>query len=274
VILNRESESRHQGIDAPVFYEIEQAVAERMIDGVVIATPPSTHLKLASACLNLGIPVLVEKPFTANYLEAVALNEISKKKNIFCMAGHQHLHSKGYQTLKEGLARIEKGGFVYSEGIGSGPFRKDVTVFRDWGSHEFAIALDLFNETPCSYIIRRIAGNDNDTSRATYLMKLNFSAGGIYCAVFGNTSDVKRRTLTLTHEGGWRHINGLDQGGCVVIEDRDLPKPESVLSADTLPVDLMLKSFIMHAERKVYTRKFLDVAIETARLIDEIEPKL
>ncbi len=43
------------------------------VDGVLVATPPSSHLELARAVLAAGKPLLLEKPFTANLDEARAL---------------------------------------------------------------------------------------------------------------------------------------------------------------------------------------------------------
>jgi predicted dehydrogenase len=57
------------------------------IDAVYIATPPKFHEKHAIECINLGIPVLIEKPFAYDSLAALRICDAAKEKNIFCMEG-------------------------------------------------------------------------------------------------------------------------------------------------------------------------------------------
>src|SRR5262245_53890082 len=50
--------------------QYEEVLADKEIDAVVIATPVSTHHKMAKAALNAGKHVLVEKPLTGNVPDA------------------------------------------------------------------------------------------------------------------------------------------------------------------------------------------------------------
>jgi len=274
IVLNYPNEKHDTFPDATIFYDVETAIKAHAIDGVVIATPPSAHYALASTCLSNRIPVIVEKPFTVNHQEATLLDALAKRNNTFCMAGYQHLHSSGFRTIKETVASRDSSIVVYSEGIGNGPFRKDVSVFRDWGSHEFAIAIELFGEAPSECVVSRIAGEPRDFARGAYSMELRFGRGRIFCSVFGNLSLIKRRTLITAYDRGLQYFNGLDQGGCALLANEQIEKAASILTPGALPLDLMLRHFIDNARKKSYSSQSLITALSTARLLDEIEPHI
>jgi hypothetical protein len=273
IVLNEVSQNIEQEIGAPIFNRIEDVVGSRQVDGFIIATPPSTHLNLAKICLSRKFPVLVEKPYTMNFAQASQLTNIAIENKALCMVGYQHLFADNYITLKKlvdfNSCHLE----VYSEGLSDGPFRNNVPVFRDWGSHEFSLAIDLFNEIPLSFALKKIVGEKEDATKGVYLMELFFSFDRKYTSIFGNISEVKRRTLLTTYPGGWAYLNGLDQGGCVVMKDGSIANPESILSAGDKPLDLMLSQFVNHSKSEVFDFKKLNIALEVVSLIDKIENK-
>lgn len=63
----------------------EQALADDAIDVIYVATPHSEHFAQAKAALEAGKHVLVEKAFTMDAAQAVALDELAKAKNLFLM---------------------------------------------------------------------------------------------------------------------------------------------------------------------------------------------
>ena len=273
IVLSGSNTSNYHAVAVPIFYQIEEVIKSRQVDGFIIATPPETHFNLARICLTHKYPVIVEKPCTKNFMQASQLADIAKSNNTMCMVGYQHLFAESYISLKKlidtGLSNL----IIYSEGLSNGPFRSNVSVFRDWGSHEFAIAINLFKEIPFSYTVNKIAGNKEDSTKGVYFMELNFSLNRRYFAIFGNISEVKRRTLIATYQGGWAYLNGLDQGGCVVMVDGSILKPESILSAGIMPVDLMLGQFVAQSLGG-FNFESLNFALEIVSLLDKIESEL
>jgi predicted dehydrogenase len=208
-----------------------------------------------------------------NFAQASQLTNTAIENNTMCMVGYQHLFADNYNTLKRlvdfSSAHLE----IYSEGLSNGPFRTNVSVFRDWGSHEFSMAIDLFNELPVSCSLKKIDGEKGDMAKGVFLMELLFSYRRKYTSVFGNISEVKRRTLMATYPGGWAYLNGLDQGGCVVMKDGSIVNPNSILSIGAKPLDLMLSQFVRHSKSEAKDFKNLNNALEIVSLIDEIENK-
>lgn len=58
------------------------------IIGVVIATPPQTHFLLARASLLAGKHTLIEQPVVESLLQAEAIFQLGRKKELVVMAGH------------------------------------------------------------------------------------------------------------------------------------------------------------------------------------------
>jgi predicted dehydrogenase len=273
IVLNEASPINEQKISVPIFHHIEDVICSRQVDGFIIATPPATHLNLAKVCLSRKLPVLVEKPYTMNFAQASQLTNIAIENNTLCLVGYQHLFADNYISLKKLVDFNSSQVEVYSEGLSNGPFRSNVSVFRDWGSHEFSMAIDLFNEIPVSYALKKIVGEKEDAAKGIYFMELQFSFDRKYTSVFGNISEVKRRTLMTTYPGGWAYLNGLDQGGCVVMKDGSIIQPELIITTGAKALDLMLSQFVTNSKSEVLDFKSLNNALEIVSLIDKVEHK-
>lgn len=271
IVINKTNPCSDIEIDVPIFHHIENVLTSRQVDGFIIATPPATHLNLAKICLSHKLPVLVEKPYTMNLGQANQLTKIAIENNVMCMVGYQHLFSENYLKLKKLVDFSSSHLEVYSESLSNGPFRSDVSVFRDWGSHEFSIAIDLFNEIPVSYALKKIVGEKEDATKGIYLMELFFSSDRKYTSFFGNVSEVKRRTLMTKHPEGWAYLNGLDQSGCVVMKNKNIHKPESILTKGAMPLDLMLSHFVAQSKIVDVDFKSLNIALKIVSITDKIE---
>jgi scyllo-inositol 2-dehydrogenase (NADP+) len=74
-----------RAIEEPLFQgtqraaSIDELIEDKEIDLISICTPSSTHYDYAKRSLEAGKHVLIEKPITATYKEALDLIEISKK---------------------------------------------------------------------------------------------------------------------------------------------------------------------------------------------------
>ena len=274
IVLSGKNQNIDRATNIPIFHNILDVIGSRQIDGFIIATPPETHYNLAEICLSNKHPVLVEKPFTANQAQARKLRKLAIENNTMCAVGYQHLFASNYTVLKNSIDFSSGDLEVYSEGLSNGPVRNNVSVFRDWGSHEFSMAIDLFDEIPFSYTLRKIAGKNEGDNKGVYLMEMLFSLNRKYTSVFGNISEVKRRTLVASYAGGWAYLNGIDQGGCVIMKDGSILEPETISSTGIMPIDIMLSQFILKSKLKIIEFKSLNTAVEIVSLIDKIEAKL
>lgn len=102
-------------------------------DGVVVATPPGTHLEVSK--LACGIPLLVEKPI------ALTLDDASKIANrgTPVLVAHTHLWHSKFLALEP-----NHGAAV----TWCGPEREDGScpAALDWGAHAWSMAIALGTE--------------------------------------------------------------------------------------------------------------------------------
>lgn len=68
---------------AAAFNSAEEAVSARGVDGVYIAVTANKHYDLAKMCIERGVPVLLEKPFTVNFAQAQHLFDLAREKGVY-----------------------------------------------------------------------------------------------------------------------------------------------------------------------------------------------
>lgn len=129
-----------------------QVLSDKTIDAVVIATPTSTHFKLAREALLSGKHIWVEKPFTKTVEEAKELVSLAKKKRKIIFVDHIFLYTEAVQTIKKMITKKKIGRIYYfdSTRINLGLFQPDVNVIWDLAPHDISIMLYLMGETPIS----------------------------------------------------------------------------------------------------------------------------
>lgn len=118
------------------------------IDGVIIATPGSTHFEIASQLLEKGYNLFIEKPMTTSYVDALRLKEISQSNNAIVLIGHVYLYNPAVLKIKELLSGIGQIQYITFEGLNNGTFRSDISALWEWAPHGISICLDFLGQTP------------------------------------------------------------------------------------------------------------------------------
>lgn len=72
----------------PIFRDLEQCTAEAKPDAVVICVPLLHHYELTRKSLELGLDVLLEKPFCQELLQGHELIGRAEEKRLILMVGH------------------------------------------------------------------------------------------------------------------------------------------------------------------------------------------
>ena len=80
--------------------DLSQLLKELRPDVVHITTPPESHYKLATICLEHNCHVYVEKPFTLTYPDAQALIALAGEKNLKVTAGHDAQFSYAARRMR------------------------------------------------------------------------------------------------------------------------------------------------------------------------------
>jgi predicted dehydrogenase len=140
-------ESRFPGMLTTPNY---QDILDSDVEAVTIATPVSTHYRLAKACLLAGKHILVEKPLTTNSAEAQDLVNIGERLGKIVMAGHTFLYNPAVTALKEIISSGEIGHVYYinSTRVNLGLYQPDVNVVWDLAPHDVSILLYILGLEP------------------------------------------------------------------------------------------------------------------------------
>jgi predicted dehydrogenase len=125
-------------------------MARSDIDGVVIATPATTHYELIYSALTQGKHVLAEKPLTLDASECEILCQLAETHQRQLVVDHTYLFhpvvEKGRSLLAEGqLGQLRYG---YATRTNLGPVRQDVDALWDLAIHDIAIFNNWLGETP------------------------------------------------------------------------------------------------------------------------------
>ncbi len=136
--------------DTLFFTDYRVMLKDRRVDAVAIATPVSSHYRIAKDALLAGKHTFVEKPLCMFTKEAEDLVALAKSRKRILMVGHTFLYSPPVQKIR---ALIDQGalGHIYylnSSRVNLGLFQPDVSVFRDLAPHDISIFLYWLGQDP------------------------------------------------------------------------------------------------------------------------------
>jgi predicted dehydrogenase len=116
-------------------------ILDSEIEAVAIATPVSTHSKIALDCIRAGKHVLVEKPLACSSVEACEIIAAGQAMGKVVMAGHTFVYNPAVVALKEIIASGEIGEIYYvSSTRGNlGLYQPDINVLWDLAPHDISI---------------------------------------------------------------------------------------------------------------------------------------
>jgi predicted dehydrogenase len=242
------------------------------IDGVIVATPPSTHFEIAATLIRHRLPVIIEKPVTLSLSQCEVLVELSKRFGVFCMVGFTHLYSDAYQSLKLMLDEGFNERLIMSIGLSNGPFRSDVPVLWDWGSHDIAMCIDLIGAEPenCNIQIDKIFPELKNA--CTFVLDMWFSNGSQANCTFGNISREKSRKLTVSGDTGSITYDGLDHS----LTGTDVWGSKLTYSEAPMgePLVNMLNEFVAAVQHDMHNHYSMDLALSVTRTLERLTKKL
>ncbi|MCA1927948.1 MAG: Gfo/Idh/MocA family oxidoreductase [Calditerrivibrio sp.] len=113
------------------------------VDAVTIAAPTKYHYQIAKDCLDAGKHVLVEKPITTDYEQAVELFDIADKKNLVLHIGHVERFNGAVQEIKK---LIDNPFLIESRRVGPYVERmKNDSIVLDLMIHDIDIIMNIVN---------------------------------------------------------------------------------------------------------------------------------
>jgi scyllo-inositol 2-dehydrogenase (NADP+) len=138
------------------FRKLEDLLADRDVELVVVNTPNYTHFEYAKKALLAGKHVIVEKPFTATVAEGEELIALAKEQNKMLSVYHNRRFDSDYRTVRKIVQEGLLGDIVEAEihydrfkGELSPKLHKETPgpgtgALYDLGSHLIDQAIQLF----------------------------------------------------------------------------------------------------------------------------------
>jgi UDP-2-acetamido-3-amino-2,3-dideoxy-glucuronate N-acetyltransferase len=122
------------------------------LDGVVLATPASTHAELAQHFLERDLNVFVEKPLALNLSEALALGKLAAQRGRVLQVGHILEYHPMRTRIAEFLEAGRLGELLSARLIRTnlGTIRDSEDILFSFAPHDIAFALELGGGLPSS----------------------------------------------------------------------------------------------------------------------------
>ncbi|MFV0442822.1 MAG: Gfo/Idh/MocA family protein, partial [Planctomycetaceae bacterium] len=93
--------SRTRGI--PHFADYRDMLKTVKPDGVIVATPPQTHVEIGIHCIEQGVPSLIEKPVSIDLVSALRLEQVVASNDVPVLIGHNRRHNSVNLAAKKAI---------------------------------------------------------------------------------------------------------------------------------------------------------------------------
>lgn len=242
------------------------------VEGVLVATPPATHLEVAMAAIEAGKHVLVEKPLASSYAEGRMLVNAAEERGVVLMCDHTYCYTPAVQRIRELLHSGVLGElqFVDSIRINLGLVQRDVNVLWDLAPHDLSI-LDFILPEGCMPLA--VAAQGADPIRAgqacVAYLTLQLPRGAIAHVHVNWLSPIKVRTTTLGCSNRTLVWDDLNPSQRIAVYDRgvDLADPEGLDADDRRQAIVSYRSGDMVAPALPETEALQGVMAEFAHCI-------
>jgi len=130
--------------------DLEVVLSNDEVEGVVLATPISTHGNLGRTVLTAGKHLFVEKPLAESVDAARLLIKTAEENKRVLMVGHTFEYSPPVTKIKEILDTGDVGKifFISSTRVNLGLHQRDASVIWDLAPHDLSILMHWLDEKP------------------------------------------------------------------------------------------------------------------------------
>jgi len=238
----RIAEARQDFPNATIHEAADSLCADSEIDLVVIATPPSSHAKLAVDLLNAGKHVVCEKPLALTIAETAAMLEAAEHNNRFIGCHQNRRWDVDYMAIKEAVNQQRIGNLFYAETF-VGSFNHPCAYWHshdkisggttyDWGAHYLDWMLSLISEKVTGVICTRQNRVWHDVTNADQeRIQLRFAGGQEADFIHSDIAAARKpKWYMLGTEGAivgdWRDITTYNVNSLRYFDENEIPATE------------------------------------------------
>jgi predicted dehydrogenase len=163
------TQAQYRGVRTTTRFD--DMLAAPAVQGIVVATPASTHARLVRAALLAGKHVLVEKPLALSTADASDLVGTARAAGRTLMVGHTFLYNPAVRALRELVQDGELGEIYYahSQRLNLGLFQRDINVIWDLAPHDVSILMYVLGTHPVAVSARGSAYVQQGIEDVAYL---------------------------------------------------------------------------------------------------------
>jgi predicted dehydrogenase len=172
-------------------------------EAVIIAAPAEYHFELASAALQAGKHVLVEKPIAATLDQAAALAGLAKAAGLVLQVGHLERFSAAHGAVTKRMGKP-----LYIEAVRIAPFKPrgtDVSVILDLMIHDLDLILALI-DAPIDHVDAvgaSVASAHEDIANA----RIRFTNGAVATITASRISLKTERKMRIFSQTGYLTVD-------------------------------------------------------------------
>jgi predicted dehydrogenase len=199
-------------------------------DAVIIVVPTSAHFSVASAAIERGKHVFIEKPITTTLEEADALLALARANGVMVQIGHIERFNR---AVRSALPYVNKPRFIDSERLAPfSPRGSDVAVVLDLMIHDIDLLLTLVGSgaKEISAVGVPVLTPMLDIANA----RVTFTSGAVANITSSRISREKKRKIRIFQQSGYLSLD-LAAGTGEFFRLRSDIDPTSVRSA---PADI------------------------------------
>jgi predicted dehydrogenase len=172
-------------------------------DAVIIVVPTSAHFPVASAAIERGKHVFIEKPITTTLEEADALLELARQKGVMVQIGHIERFNR---AVRAALPHVKKPRFIDSERLAPfSPRGSDVAVVLDLMIHDIDLLLTLVGSgaKEISAVGVPVLTPMLDIANA----RVTFTSGAVANITSSRISREKKRKIRIFQQSGYLSLD-------------------------------------------------------------------
>jgi predicted dehydrogenase len=170
------------------------------VEAVTVAVPTAAHAEVGMRALELGIPVLMEKPLAATLAEADSLIHAASRRRLQLQVGHIERYNRALRAAEPFLD-----GPRYMESLRLAPFQPrgtDVAVVLDLMIHDLDLVLHLTGGSTATEVRASglpVLSSHLDIANA----RVEFANGAVALATASRVARERIRRLRLFQPNGY-----------------------------------------------------------------------
>ena len=144
-------------------YSLNEILADKNINAVVIASSADTHIDIAKKALINNKDVLIEKPFCLSLSDAKSISNLALEKNKILMVGHLLNYHNAFTKMKDLINEGKIGSIknIRANRLALGAVRSNESVVYDLAAHDISMILSITKNLPNNLQVQSIHHNSN-----------------------------------------------------------------------------------------------------------------